>query len=238
MIHAVFFDIDGTLYDFDRANEVANGQLKKYCEKALSLSQEQFSEEIEQARKLLKKRVGRDCSAVHNRLLRYQCLLELLRQPLFPHAENMYHAYWDTLLEVMEPEAGVLEVMAALKEEGLYVGIGTNMTAYMQYQKLKKLGITRWVDGIVTSEEAGVQKPDSGLFLLCAEKAESVPENCMFVGDDLRKDVEGACKVGMKGIFYCPKEEKEASEQGEGFVTIRHFNELREMVMNHVFPFE
>lgn len=61
--------------------------------------------------------------------------------------------------------------MKQLKEQGVYVGICTNMTAEIQYQKIEKLGITRWIDGVVTSEEAGVEKPDYRIFL-CAEKAE------------------------------------------------------------------
>lgn len=49
------------------------------------------------AGKIMNKRIGSDTAAIHNRLLRIQCMLELMKQPLFPHAFNMYHTYWDTL---------------------------------------------------------------------------------------------------------------------------------------------
>lgn len=48
-------------------------------------------------------------------------------------------------------------------------GSVTNMTAEIQYQKIEKLGITRWIDGVVTSEEAGVESRTTEFFL-CAEK--------------------------------------------------------------------
>ena len=97
--------------------------------------------------------------------------MEMLKKPLFPHAYKMYRLYWDTLMKQMTLEEGVSLVMKQLKEQGVYVGICTNMTAEIQYQKIEKLGITRWIDGVVTSEEAGVEKPDYRNFFSVQRKS-------------------------------------------------------------------
>ena len=131
-----------------------------------------------------------------------QCILELLGKPLFPHATVMYHLYWDSLLSSARPEEGVLQLMQLLKTKGIGIGIGTDMTAYIQYKKLEVLGVSSYIDWIVTSEEAGAEKPAGRFFNLCAQKAGAAPSQCAFIGDSLEKDVEGALKNGFKGVWY------------------------------------
>ena len=202
MIKAVFFDIDDTLYSYTKAHEPALKAMKDYALREFGLEGVEYDGYVRQAQAVVKERVGRDCSTLHNRLIRFQCMLEILKKPLFPHAEAMGRLYWETLIRNMEEEPGAGELLKALKGRGYYVGIGTNMTAGVQFEKISRLGFGQWVDGMVTSEEAGVQKPDRKLFLLCAEKAGAAPEECVFVGDSLKKDVLGARAAGMEAILY------------------------------------
>ncbi len=74
--------------------------------------------------------------------------LELWEKPLFPHALNMYHAYWDTLIRQAQPSPGVQKFMQELKKRGIRIGIGTDMTAYVQYKKLSALGLYSYIDFI------------------------------------------------------------------------------------------
>ena len=48
---------------------------------------------------------------------------------------EMYHVYWDTILEVMEPEPGLVPLLSRLKARGIRLGVGSDMTAYIQYKK-------------------------------------------------------------------------------------------------------
>ena len=202
MIKAVFFDIDNTLYSYDRGNEAGMNALTVYGENVLHTDRETFLRVFWQAQQLVKERTGADCAAVHNRLIRMQCILELLGKPLFPHAKVMYHLYWDSLLSSARPEEGVLQLLQRLKSKGIGIGIGTDMTAYIQYEKLEALGVSPYIDWIVTSEEAGAEKPAERFFALCAEKAGADPARCIFIGDSLEKDVKGALKNGFKGVWY------------------------------------
>ena len=113
----------------------------------------------------------------------------------------MYHLYWDSLLSSARPEEGVLQLMQLLKTKGIGIGIGTDMTAYIQYEKLEALGVSSYIDWIVTSEEAGAEKPAERFFALCAEKAGADPSQCIFIGDTLEKDVEGALKLSLIHIL-------------------------------------
>ena len=70
------------------------------------------------------------------------------------------------------------------------------------YRKHGVNGVSSYIDWIVTSEEAGAEKPAGRFFDLCAQKAGAAPSQCAFIGDSLEKDVEGALKNGFKGVWY------------------------------------
>lgn len=237
MVKAVFFDIDDTLYDYTTADILAKEAVREYCMQNLAISGAVYDRQLAKAYVVAEERIGRECAAVHNRLIRYQCMLEMLKKPLFPHAYKMYRLYWDTLMKQMTLEEGVSLVMKQLKEQGVYVGICTNMTAEIQYQKIEKLGITRWIDGVVTSEEAGVEKPDYRIFSLCREKAEVLPEDCVFIGDSLRHDIEGAKQAGMQVIWYHKAELSEEEQQKaaqENIPVMRQFSQCIELLQSYV----
>ena len=207
MIKTVIFDIDGTLYDYNAGNRIGMAALGAYCQE-------------------MGRRIGMPCAAIHNRLIRYQLMLEKLGAPLFPHARTMYHVYWDTLVGNMQPFDGLLAWMRQLKRDGIQIGIGSNMTAYIQYKKLEKLGVTPYIDWIVTSEEAGCEKPERRFFELCIAKSGVQPEECLFVGDSLEGDIKGAAAAGMQTLQFVP----DATEPGIG-KQIRSYREcLREEV--------
>ena len=93
------------------------------------------------------------------------------------------------------------------------IAIVSDMTTHIQLRKLKKLKITKYIDYLVTSEEAGSEKPHSIMFLLALNKLRLKPEEVIMVGDSLISDIEGANSVGIptalikKGRFYKQSEE-------------------------------
>lgn len=212
MIKTVIFDIDNTMYSFDRAHQAAMEELLGYGQRVLGLSPEFMQEKLRETQRNIVNRLGVNDSAIHNRLIRFQCFLEAVGNREFGNALEMYHIYWDTILRVMEPEPGVKELISALHSDGIRVGVGTDMTAYIQYKKLIGLDVMKDISFIVTSEEAGAEKPSEKFFRLCVEKAGCLPEECVFIGDSLEKDVCGAEAFGLTGIWYCPGKEKKESD--------------------------
>lgn len=204
MIHTVIFDIDNTLYDYDTAHAAAFAALTAYARRELGVAEEDFPALHRAANEVLKARAGADCAAIHNRLIRYQILLERLQKPL-THALPMAELYWNTLVNAAVPSPGVEICLAELKRAGVRLGIGTDMTADWQYVKLDRLGLLPWFDFVVTSEEVSQEKPGERFFALCLEKAQCPAEECAFVGDNVNKDVAGALRAGMRPVWYRPR---------------------------------
>lgn len=229
MIKAVIFDIDNTLYDFDRANRFGMEAVRDYCRCSFGLEEPRFRECYRKAWRMAEQRVGSDTAAIHNRMLRFQCMMELLGEPLFPHVKTLACTYWDTVLEKMEPYPGIVQLFQNLHGRQIRIGVGTDMTAYIQYRKLEELGVSPFVDMVVTSEEAGVEKPDPKFFGMCVEKAGCSAGECAFIGDSVKKDVQGSIASGLHGIWYSQGKEPEA---GVPYPVIRFFEEAEEVICN------
>lgn len=228
MIKSIIFDLDDTLYDFTSAHAFAMKRLMAYVRANLGLEPERFDALNREALNRQKQRLG-SCAALHNRLIRYQMLLEAAGKPI-AHAPEMEELYWSTLLERIRPTHGAIETLGSLRLSGYTIGIGTNMTANWQYAKLKRLGLMAYVDYIVTSEEAGVEKPAPELFLLCAEKAGCPPAECAFVGDSLESDALGARDAGLAACWFNPS--FDPVDVPEGVRRIRAFSELPALLEN------
>lgn len=111
MIKTVIFDIDNTLYDYDKNHILGMKALTDYCQSEFDLNEKEVLACYHQAMDITNRRIGTDTAAIHSRMLRFQCMTELLKQPYFPHVENMYHAYWDTLIDHAEPSPGILSLL-------------------------------------------------------------------------------------------------------------------------------
>ena len=203
MIKAVIFDLDNTLYNFDAANEFGIRALAAYTEPVFGWDYPRMKDLYEESREKLTERMG-DVGSAHNRLLRFQNLLEEKKLPLHPHALEMAKAYWRGVLDNMASSPGAREIMEELRRMGVRIGLGTDMTAYMQYEKLIRLGLMEYMDFIVSSEEAGTDKPGNAFFMLCARKAGCLPGECLFIGDNIVRDYGGAAAAGMQARWFIP----------------------------------
>ena len=204
MVHSVIFDLDGTLYDYDAAHAKAFRVLSDYARSKLDIQPEDFRALHRQAMTEQERRMGYSCGSIHNRIIRYQIILELTGNPV-SHALHMSNLYWDAFLDTVTPYPGAEDCLRTLRKRGYRVGIGTNMTADYQFSKLDRLGLLECIDFMLSSEEAGVEKPDPRFFARCVEKAGCPAAACAFVGDNPVHDAAGAIAAGMQGVWFRPE---------------------------------
>lgn len=227
MIKVAIFDLDDTLYNYEQINKLAINRLCEYTCNILKISEQEFREAFEYGRKATKEGLD-DCAAQHNRMLYCQKALEYLKVKPALYALEMYDMYWNTMLENMTLNEGVIELFELLKERDIKIGICTDLTVHIQHRKIRKLGIDKYIDCIVSSEEVGREKPDPRMFELCLKKLNIQPEEVIYIGDSFKKDIIGAQNVGIKSFWFNGEFEKVSKEQD--VKVIKSMLELQECI--------
>jgi 2-phosphoglycolate phosphatase len=91
--------------------------------------------------------------------------------------------------------AGVAELLAGLEASGLAWGIVTNKPARFTDPLVPQIGLGH-AGCIISGDTVGVAKPHPAPLLEGARRLGIAPEDCWYVGDDLR-DVEAGRAAGM-----------------------------------------
>jgi putative hydrolase of the HAD superfamily len=94
----------------------------------------------------------------------------------------------------------VLPIFKTLKHQALILGLLTNMAKDMA-PVCQKLGLESYLDFVVTSEEAGVDKPHPLIFETALQRAGVEAVEAVHVGDQYRIDVIGAIEVGIRPVL-------------------------------------
>ena len=94
----------------------------------------------------------------------------------------------------------VLPVMDMLKLRGLTLGTLTNVGWNID-RMCEELGLSPYLDFVVTSQEVGTGKPHPPIFLAGLERAGVEPAEALMVGDSYSSDVQGALGVGMQALL-------------------------------------
>jgi FMN phosphatase YigB (HAD superfamily) len=67
----------------------------------------------------------------------------------------------------------------------------------------RKNGLFAYFEKAYISTEMGMKKPDAEIYLVVLKDLHCKPENALFI-DDKKENIEGAEKVGIRGIHYKP----------------------------------
>ena len=197
-IKKIFFDLDNTLLDFNKAERIALTKtlqelgiepteyiLSRYSE--INLAQWKLLEQGKLTRDEVKRR-------------RYRLLFEELGIARDPgEATAIYERRLAIGHYFME---GAPEVLESLHQKyALY--LVTNGTARVQKGRLKSAGIEKYFQRIFISEEIGYDKPSKEYFDKCfAEIPAFRREEAVIVGDSLSSDIQGGKNAGIRTIWY------------------------------------
>ena len=194
---AIIFDTDNTLYPYKPAHKAATKAVEvKACD-LLGISLEKFNKAFITARLEVKVQLNKTASS-HSRLLYYQRTIEILglnTQILM--TLDLEQTYWRTFLANCRLFPEVKEFILDLKNEGVVTAIITDLTAQIQFRKIIYFGLDSYFDYVVTSEEAGADKPSRAPFEIALKKLQIPSEDIWMIGDDSNSDIMGASQFNM-----------------------------------------
>ncbi len=225
----LFLDLDDTLYDYSTCHAAGLASLLDLTVERFGIPRSEAEQSYEQGRRNTKSRLH-GAAASHHRLLYAQSMCELAGRPVVPNALDLEEAYWAAYLKSMQLRPGVTEFLRWAREAGYRLGLITDLVASIQFRKLRTLQLDTVLDTITTSEEAGVEKPDPGIFSLALAKTRGIPERSLMIGDNLTKDVRGALESGLSAVHFVPDhrpgENGDAVVEDSGFLTHGDFRTL------------
>lgn len=205
-IDHIFFDLDHTLWDFDKNSELAFDRIFK--ENHPTLDTKSFVDIYAPINQLCWKLYQFD--KITHQELRYKRLkdsFDALNYDISDVDINQMAIDYITYL----PENNLLfdgakEVLEYLNPK-YKLHIITNGFAEVQYKKLKNSGISDYFVSVTNSEMAGVKKPNPKIFEFALSLANATKENSIMIGDCIDADIQGALSFGMEAIYFNEKKE-------------------------------
>lgn len=95
----------------------------------------------------------------------------------------------------------VRKMLGALRER-FALAVVTDAQSVWARAELHKVGLLDYFDPIVVSGDHGFRKPDRRLFQIALDQLGVAPDNAIYVGNDMYRDVFGAREAGMRTVLY------------------------------------
>lgn len=195
-IDGVVFDLDNTLFDFERAFE---GVVREFFDQHLSATTSVPRTEAVAMMIRWDHEVHAVTQYVPN--LRERRFARWLSEWPGTGLDTASLTGWydDAMDRQMKPDPEVNGFLSGLNDRRMPWGIVTNGPSQMQRHKCQALGLDRIAPFIIVSEEVGYAKPDPRIFddaLIATGLGQ--PERVMFVGDNPVTDIDGARRFGMR----------------------------------------
>lgn len=206
MITAVMFDMGGTLEDIyvdERSEWAAIDRLDEMLRTA------GLDPQVDRAE--LKARVDEGWRRYGR--FRDSCDVELKPIPIWrDYALSDFHFPPEVLEPLCEPIAHMWEVthyhralrprvremLEGLRDAGLKLGVVSNTAAlYQVFDILEEYGIRDLFSDVTLSSVTGLRKPLPDIFHVAARQLQVKPEECVYVGDTVSRDIIGSKRAGF-----------------------------------------
>lgn len=114
--------------------------------------------------------------------------------------------------------------------ETYQLALVTNGAPDLQREKIQGANLARFFDTILISGEVGVGKPDCRIFGLALDALSASPSEIVMIGDSLTRDILGAQRAGLKGIWM-NRSGSDATDQVTPDVQITNLSQLHKRLL-------
>ena len=119
------------------------------------------------------------------------------RAALAPHCEEIAHM-WEVTHFHRRLRPGAAHMLEELRAMGLKLGVVSNTAAlYQVFDTLEEYGIRDYFRDVTLSSVTGFRKPCTDIFTVALRQMRSRPEECVYVGDTVSRDVIGSKRAGF-----------------------------------------
>lgn len=209
----VFFDLDHTLWDFERNSALTYQKI--FADHGIGVGLEDFLK-VYVPRNLQYWKLYRE-GQIGKESLRYQRLRSVFDQLGYGISDAQIDLLSGAYIEELSTHTHLMpdahEILDYLRDR-YRLHIITNGFQEVQFRKLRNCRIDHFFRAVIHSERAGVQKPHRRIFELALEEAGVAAHRAVMIGDSLEADILGAQAVGLQALhfnvhdepqhYYCP----------------------------------
>ena len=204
-MHALLVDLDDTLFDHGHATREALRRLRALEPRWADWPDRDFetrhSDVLERLhQEVLTGRLTVDAARVE-RFRRLLAAAAVEDRAAAARAVEIAAAYREAYAGAWRAVPGAVELLAAVTAAGTPVVVVTNNLVAEQRLKLERCGLTRYVSGLVTSEEVGHAKPRREIFETALAAAGVSAEAAVMLGDAWLTDIAGARAAGIRAVW-------------------------------------
>ena len=223
MITSVLFDMGGTLEDIyvdERSEREAIEKLQAMLA-AAGLDTGVDLEELKKRADAGWVRYGqfRDPTNIELKPVQIWCDYVLTdfafpREKLAPVCEQIAHM-WEVTHYHRALRPRVAEMLQGLQDLGMKLGIVSNTAAlYQVFDILEEYGIRDYFRDVTLSSVTGFRKPDPNIFQVALRQLQSAPEQCVYVGDTVSRDIIGSKRAGFAAAIQIGSQLTKEKDKG------------------------
>ena len=221
-IEHIFFDLDHTLWDFDKNSQLTFQQIFK--EQNIQLKVVDFLEvympiNLDYWRLYREDKISKE-DLRFNRLkdsftaVNYNIsddLINIISKDYITYLPNHNHLF-----------EGTIEILEYLHKK-YKLHIITNGFEEVQNLKLQKSGIDKYFKQVITSECVGVKKPNPKVFEFALSKAEAEAHESIMIGDSYEADIMGALNSGMMAIHFSEEAKNNGVQRVASLIELKNY---------------
>ncbi|SDW66064.1 YjjG family noncanonical pyrimidine nucleotidase [Flavobacterium degerlachei] len=221
-IRDVFFDLDHTLWDFDKNSEITFEKI--FSKSHPSIEIKTFIGKYVPINQACWKLFQYD--KISHKELRYNRLKQSFDALNYDISDKDIDLIADEYIHFLPDNNhlfdGAFEILDYLNQK-YKLHIITNGFADVQHRKISNSKLVSYFDTVTNSEMAGVKKPNPIIFEYALDLAKAKKENSIMIGDSIEADVQGALDIGLDAIFF----NETPSPVGKHIKQINHLLELK-----------
>ena len=222
----LFFDLDDTLWDFEKNSGIVLQQLflefdlenklktdfltfiSVYKKTNLALWQQYSKKEIDKN---------------HLRNHRFNIVFNKFDYDNYNENLEVTEHYLNRAPKGTHLKDGCIETLDYLKTN-YHLHIITNGFKEIQAIKIDGCGLRDYFKNIIVSEEHNLSKPEEKIFRLAETFATAKQEECVMIGDNFESDVKGALNAGWEAIYFA--DEKPENYNGRFIMNLTELKKL------------
>ena len=197
----IFFDLDHTLWDFEKNSELTFELIFRKLDLEIDLNYflSKYNPINQECWKLYREnKISQNDLRIKRLVKTFEIIQFDIKSYKIEEISNLYIKHLITFKNLFD---GTHELLKFLKKK-YRLHVITNGFEDVQIFKIINSGLSSYFDNIFTADSLGYKKPDPKIFEIAMDKVGANPKSCLMIGDSFEADIKGALEMKMQAFHF------------------------------------